>query len=76
MFFKRVILLTGCQNLLKCPIDLYNIMRIIRPDYVPDDKLVFFERYCDPFHKQDKGIIEFLGTSNEAELQLIFDKRF
>lgn len=52
------------------------MMRIIRPDYVPEDKIKFFERYCDPFHKYDQGVIEFLGTSNQSELSLIFEKRF
>jgi len=73
--FKRVLLLSGCQTLTKNPIDLYPIMRILRPDYVPDQKIQFFERYCDPVYKEDKGIIEFLGTSHETELEMLFDKR-
>jgi len=50
-------------------------MRILRPDYVPEEKVSFFERYCDPYYKADKGIIEFLGISYETELQMLFDKR-
>ena len=55
-------------------------MRIIRPDYIPSDKLSFLDRYGDPCKKQNDGggpeIIEYLGTSNEDELKILYEKRF
>ena len=51
MYFKRVLLLSGSQTLLKTPIDLYTIMWIIRPDYIPNDEKYFYERFCDPYYK-------------------------
>ena len=53
MHFKRVLLLSGAQNLLSTPMDLYSILRIIRPDYIPSEgnKMEYLERYCDPCRK-------------------------
>ena len=49
-------------------------MKIIRPDYIPNDEKVFYERFCDPYYKGN--IIEFLGCTYPDELKLIFEKRF
>jgi hypothetical protein len=49
-------------------------MKIIRPDYIPNDEKVFYERFCDPYYKGN--IIEFLGCTYCDELKLLFDKRF
>jgi len=46
MDMKRVILLTGVE-FQKKPIELYNLMKIVRPDYVPDFSK-FCMRFCDP----------------------------
>jgi hypothetical protein len=59
---------------------------VIRPDYIPDlkNKTLYLERFCDPCRKplNDANssaapeIIEFLGTSNENELRILFEERF
>ena len=43
---KRVILLSGTPVLSK-PVEIYNILRILRPDVTPSFK-EFTSRYCDP----------------------------
>jgi SNF2 family DNA or RNA helicase len=70
--FKRTIILTG-SDLLKNPIQVHNILKIVRPDYIPDF-LKFSSRYCDP-HKTKEGV-QFMGASFSAELDLIYTKRF
>ncbi|KEJ83063.1 SNF2 family N-terminal domain containing protein [Oxytricha trifallax] len=69
---KRIILLTG-SNFSYNPFEIYNLMKIIRPDYIPDF-LNFCYRYCDPVKKQQG--VEFTGRSFHQELELLFMKRF
>jgi SWI/SNF-related matrix-associated actin-dependent regulator 1 of chromatin subfamily A len=62
---KRVILLTGC-NLTKKPMEIYNLMKIVRPDVMPS----FYEygyRYCDP--RQSFDGIDFSNAGNMIELK-------
>ena len=69
---KRVLLLTG-SNFENNPFEIYNLLKIIRPDYIPDF-LKFCLRYCDPVKKKEG--VEFMGRSFYQELDLIFTKRF
>ena len=56
---RRVLLLTGCNY--QCnPFEIYNLMNIIRPDYMPDF-LKFCNRYCDPIRRKD--CVEYNGRS-------------
>lgn len=43
---KRVILLSGTPVLSK-PVEIFNLMKILRPDVHPNFK-TFADRYCDP----------------------------
>ena len=56
---KRVLLLTG-SNLTSNPIEIHNLVKIVRPDCIPDF-LKFSNRFCDPVTY--KGGIKFLGPS-------------
>jgi hypothetical protein len=69
---KRVFLLTG-SNFQNNPFEIYNLLKIVRPDYVPEI-LKFCMRYCDPNKRKDG--IEFMGRSFYQELDLLFKKRF
>lgn len=51
MPLKRLIILSGSCSLLSSPINIWPIMRLVRPDYIPADRLKFFERYADPAYK-------------------------
>jgi hypothetical protein len=53
--------------------EIYNLMKIIRPDYIPQ-LINFCYRYCDPVKR--KNGVEFLGRSFHSELELIYKKRF
>ena len=64
--------MTG-STLLKKPIEIHNMMKIVRPDYVPDF-LKFSQRYCDPYNTKDG--VQFMGCSFSQELELLFKKRF
>ena len=72
MSMKRIILLTG-SNFQNNPFEIYNLLKIIRPDYIPDF-LKFCFRYCDPVKKKEG--VEFMGRSFYQELELMFKKRF
>ncbi len=69
---KRCILLTG-SNFQNNPFELYNLLKVIRPDYVPDF-LKFCLRYCDPVKRKDG--VDFMGRSFYQELELLYNKRF
>jgi hypothetical protein len=56
---KRVLLLTG-TNFRGNALELYNLLKIIRPDHMPDF-LKFCNRYCDPMVQ--KGGVQFMGPS-------------
>jgi hypothetical protein len=64
--------LTG-SNLVHNPIEIHNIMKVVRPDYIPDF-LKFSNRYCDPFNTKDG--VQFMGPSFSQELELVYRKRF
>ena len=69
---KRIFLLTG-SNFYNNPFEIYNLMKIVRPDYIPDF-LKFCYRFCDPVKR--KSGIEFMGRSFHQELELLYKKRF
>lgn len=72
MSIKRTILLTG-SSFQNNPFEIYNLLKTIRPDYVPDF-LKFCFRYCDPVKKKEG--VEFMGRSFFQELDLLYKKRF
>lgn len=69
---RRVLLLTG-SNFQHNPFEIYNLLKIVRPDYMPDF-LKYCLRYCDPIKKKDG--VEFMGKSFHHELSLLYKKRF
>lgn len=69
---KRIMLLTG-TNFRGNAIELYNLLKIVRPDFVPEF-LKFCNRYCDPIIKKDG--VQFMGPSFVQELDLLYKKRF
>ena len=69
---KRIMLLTGTR-LTSNPIEIHNLVKIVRPDSVPDF-LKFSNRFCDPVTL--KGGVQFMGPSFSQELELLFRKRF
>lgn len=52
-------MLTG-TNFRGNALELYNLLKIIRPDHMPDF-LKFCNRYCDPMVQ--KGGVQFMGPS-------------
>lgn len=69
---KRIMLLTG-SRLTANPIEIHNLLKIVRPDCIPDF-LKFSNRFCDPV--QLKEGVEFRGPSFNQELELLYRKRF
>lgn len=59
MEMKRVLVLTG-TSLYNNPFEIYNLLKIVRPDYMPDF-IKFCCRYCDPVKR--KNGVEFTGRS-------------
>ncbi|CDW74660.1 swi snf-related matrix-associated actin-dependent regulator of chromatin subfamily a-like protein 1 [Stylonychia lemnae] len=64
---KRITLLTGC-NFYNNPFEIYNLMKIVRPDYIPD-YLKFCYRYCDPIKK--KCGVEFMVIGVKPIIKII-----
>lgn len=69
---KRVILMTGTPVLAK-PVEIYNIIRILRPDICPKFK-DFAERYCAP--EVGRYGIDYSGASCTIELHHILSTIF
>ena len=69
---KRVILLSGTPVLSK-PVEIYNILRILRPDVTPSFK-DFTSRYCDP--KQTRFGMDYSGSACTPELHHLLSKAF
>ena len=67
---KRVLLLTGTPMLGK-PNEIYNLIRILRPDIFLKF-LDFGVRYCGP--KEGPYGIDWSGNSNNRELHLLLEK--
>jgi SWI/SNF-related matrix-associated actin-dependent regulator 1 of chromatin subfamily A len=67
---KRVLLLTGTP-LLARPNEIYNLLKILRPDIFRNFK-DFGNRYCCP--KENMFGVDFTGNSNMKELHLILEK--
>jgi SWI/SNF-related matrix-associated actin-dependent regulator of chromatin subfamily A-like protein 1 len=69
-WFKRVLLLTGTP-LLGRPAELFNLLKILRPDLFPGFT-EFGIRYTSP--KQSIYGIDWSGSANTRELHLILEK--
>ena len=69
---KRVILLSGTPVLAK-PVEIYNILKILRPDVIPSFK-DFTSRYCDP--KATRFGMDYSGSTCTQELHLLLSKGF
>ncbi|EAR84994.2 helicase carboxy-terminal domain protein, partial (macronuclear) [Tetrahymena thermophila SB210] len=70
---KNVILLTGTPALSR-PKELFNILKIIRPDIFNDFK-IFAYRYCNPRLNKIVNCINYDGCDNELELNFILSER-
>lgn len=64
---KRCILMTGTP-ILSHPVELFNLMKIIRPDVIPSFT-AFTYRYCDP--KATKFAIDYSGSACLEELNYV-----
>jgi SWI/SNF-related matrix-associated actin-dependent regulator 1 of chromatin subfamily A len=71
---KRVIMISGTPALAR-PIELFNIMSIIRPDLF-DNHEDFGERYCKPGLNHYTHKIEYKGCENEEELAYLLRTTF
>ena len=69
---KRVILLSGTPILNK-PVEIYNILKILRPDVVPNFK-DFTNRYCSP--KQTNYGMDYSGAACTQELHNLLQTTF
>lgn len=67
---KRILLLSGTPMLAR-PNEIYNLLKILRPDIFSGFK-EFGERYCNP--KDTIFGIDWTGSSNTRELHLLLDK--
>ena len=67
---KRILLLSGTPMLAR-PNELYNLMRIIRPDIYFSFK-EFGLRYCNP--RESYFGVDWTGSSNMRELHLMLEK--
>jgi SWI/SNF-related matrix-associated actin-dependent regulator of chromatin subfamily A-like protein 1 len=69
---KRVILLSGTPVLSK-PVEVFNLMKILRPDVHPNFTN-FTRRYCDA--KMMKWGMDYSGSSNVQELHYLLLKHY
>ncbi|KAL4460802.1 hypothetical protein ABPG72_005650 [Tetrahymena utriculariae] len=70
---KNAILLTGTPALSR-PKELFNILKIIRPD-IFQDFITFAYRYCNPRVNKIINCINYDGCDNELELNFILQER-
>ena len=68
---KRVMLLSGTPMLSR-PVEIYNLIKIVRPDVVTDFYL-YAQRYCNP--KDNKWCRDYNGAANTEELHYILDNK-
>jgi len=66
---KRVLLLSGTPALSR-PKEIYNLLRIIRPDKYQNFK-PFGNRYCAPSLSRFSNAIEYVGSENRSELHYV-----
>ena len=69
---KRIILLSGTPILNK-PVEIYNLMKIIRPDVTPSFK-EFTDRYCNP--RQTNYGMDYSGATCTQELHHLLQSTF
>ena len=67
---KRILLLSGTPILAR-PAELYNLVRIIRPD-VFNSFIDFGKRYCNP--KEAHYGIDWSGSKNQRELHMVIER--
>ena len=71
---KRVVALQpGVTSLLRSPLELHNILRVIRPDVIPKF-LQYAQRYCDA--KIEKDGVRYGGASFLQELKYLWRTSF
>jgi SWI/SNF-related matrix-associated actin-dependent regulator 1 of chromatin subfamily A len=71
---KRVLLLSGTP-ILSRPVEIFNLMRMVRPDIMVDFQ-DYAQRYCAPTkNRYCKGQIDFNGAANTDELNYILDRK-
>ena len=58
---KRVLLLSGTPVLSK-PVEIFNVMRIVRPDVTPNFH-EFTGRYCDPQMSKFRNVMDYNGAT-------------
>jgi len=66
---RRVLLLSGTP-ILSRPSEIYNLIKIVRPD-IMTDFYSFAQRYCNP--KENAWCRDFNGAANTEELHYILD---
>ena len=66
---KRILLLTGSPAFAR-PMELFNLLNILRPDAFSDFK-EFGNRYCDPKPNKWSGGLDYSGEDNIKELRYI-----
>ena len=64
---KRLILMSGTPLLAK-PVEIYNLLRVLRPDVCPKFN-EFAQRYCDP--QTGRFGVDYSGSSCTMELHYI-----
>ena len=69
---KRILLLTGTPILAR-PAEIYNLLRILRPD-VYHSFNGFGKRYCNP--KEAHFGIDWSGSKNQRELHMVIERSF
>lgn len=70
--FKRVILLSGTPALAK-PKELFNILKVLRPDKFISFKL-YGDRFCEPKYCRYTRGMEYNGSSNRKELHYLLGR--
>lgn len=68
---KRVLLLSGTP-ILSRPVEIYNLIKMVRPD-IMTDFYAYAERYCNP--RVNKWCRDYNGASNTEELHFILDRK-
>ena len=69
---KRVVLLSGTP-ILNRPVEIFNLLRIIRPDVTPSFK-DFTNRYCNP--KQTNYGMDYSGAACTSELHNLLQNSY